>query len=57
MSPRDHKLAGAIHMDLSKVFDCMPHGLLLAKLEAYGLSGNSIKILGSYVSGRKQSRN
>ena len=35
MSLRDHKHAGAILMDLSKAFDCMPHGLLLAKLEAY----------------------
>ena len=41
-------------MDLSKAFDCMPHGLLLAKLEAYGLSENSIKIMRSYLSRRKQ---
>ena len=40
-------------MDLSKAFECM-HGLLLAKLEAYGLSENSIKIMRSYLSGRKQ---
>ena len=46
--------AGAILMDLSKAFDCMPHGLLLAKLQAYGLSGNSIKIMRSYLTGRKQ---
>ena len=41
-------------MDLRKAFDCMPHGLLLAKLEAYSLSGNSIKIMRSYLTGRKQ---
>ena len=41
-------------MDLSKAFDCMPHGLLLAKLKAYGLSENSIKIMLSYLRGRKQ---
>ena len=41
-------------MDLSKAFDCMPHGLLLANLEAYGLSGNTIKIMRSYLTGRKQ---
>ena len=54
MPLREHKHAGAILMDLSKAFDCMPHGLLLAKLEAYGLSGNSIKIMRSYLTGRKQ---
>ena len=54
MSLRNHKHAGAILMDLSKAFDCMPHGLLLAKLEAYGLSENSLKITRSYLSGRKQ---
>ena len=42
MSLRDHKHAGAILMDLRKAFDCMPHGLLLAKLEAYSFSENSI---------------
>ena len=54
MSLREHMHAGAILMDLSKAFDCMPHGLLIAKLEAYGLSGNSIKIMRSYLTGRKQ---
>ena len=29
---------GALFMDLSKAFDCLPHGLLVAKLHAYGLS-------------------
>ena len=28
-------MIGAIKMDLSKVFDCMPHELLVSKLEAY----------------------
>ena len=28
----------ALFMDLSKAFDCLPHGLLVAKLHAYGLT-------------------
>ena len=27
---------GALFVDLSKVFDCLQHDLLLAKLNAYG---------------------
>ena len=51
---RDQNHAGAILMDLSKAFDCMPHELLLANLEDCGLSGNSIKIMRSYLTKRKQ---
>ena len=45
---------GAILMDLSKAFDTIPHGLLLAKLHAYGANDNTCKLFMSYLTGRKQ---
>ena len=44
----DRKYVGAVLMDLSKAFDCMPHNLLLAKLQAYGLSNEAITLMRSY---------
>ena len=41
-------------MDLSKAFDCLPHGLLIAKLKAYGLSEEAVKLLDSYLNDRSQ---
>ena len=45
---------GALFMDLSKVFDCLPHGLIIAKLHAYGLELPACNLLFSYLHGRKQ---
>ena len=45
---------GIIAIDLSKAFDCMPHGLLLAKLRAYGFSVNSCDFIKSYLTDRMQ---
>ena len=51
----DNKLnIGTIAIDLSKAFDCMPHGLLLAKLHAYGISLHTCELIKSYLSDRKQ---
>ena len=45
---------GAVLMDLSKAFDCLHHGLLLAKLDAYGFSHNALNLIFSYLSDRRQ---
>ena len=43
-----------VAMDLSKAFDCMPHGLLIAKLYAYGLSIDACNFVISYLCNRRQ---
>lgn len=45
---------GTILMDLTKAFDCMPHGLLVAKMYAYGVDTNSCKFICSYLTERYQ---
>ena len=40
-------------MDLSKAYDCLPHELIIAKLEAYGLDIKATSLIFSYLSGRK----
>ena len=48
------KSFGALLTDLSKAFDCLSHGLLLAKLHAYGFDYGALKLIHSYLSGRNQ---
>ena len=45
---------GALITDLSKVFGCLSHDLLIAKLDAYGFDKKSLKLVYSYLSNRKQ---
>lgn len=48
------KVIGAVAIDLSKAFDCLPIELLLEKLKFYGVSDNSVALLRSYLSFRYQ---
>ena len=45
---------GTMAIDLSKAFDSMPHGLLIAKLHAYGMNKNAWDIIVSNLSNRRQ---
>ena len=45
---------GAVLMDLSKAFDCIPHDLVIVKLAAYGFDKKMICYIYSYLKSRKQ---
>ena len=45
-------MVGSIAIDLSRAFDSLPHGLLLAKLYAYGVNIESCKLIASYLHNR-----
>ena len=44
----------AIFMNLSKAFDTVNHGFLLAKLNAYGFSKQALSFMCSYLKNRRQ---
>ena len=41
-------------MDLSKAYDCVNHDLIIAKLEAYGVGKNSLRLIQNYPYQRQQ---
>ena len=45
---------GALMTDHSKAFDCLHHGLLIAKLDANGFDIKLVKLIEQYLSNIKQ---
>ena len=45
---------GTILMDLSKAYDTLPHDLLVAKCEAYGIGKNRLNLIRNYLTNCRQ---
>jgi hypothetical protein len=45
-------LVGGVFCDLQKAFDCVDNGILLAKMNWYGILGKEYKLLSCYLRNR-----
>ena len=48
------RVFGVLLTDISKAFNCIPHDLIIAKLEAYGFQTDALNLVYDYLSNRKQ---
>ena len=46
----------AIYLDFPKAFDTVPHQRLTRKLKAYGVTGNPLRWIGDFLTGRYKQR-
>ena len=51
---KDH-VSGLVFVDYKKAFDLIDHGILLSKLEAYGVASKELLLLENYLNDRRQS--
>ena len=48
------KVFGNLQTDLSEVFDCLSHDLIIAKLNSYGFNLTALNLIHNYLTKRKQ---
>ncbi len=53
-APDNDTFVGTVLMYLSKVYDCIPHGLLITKMSAHGFGNKAGEFMASYLSERYQ---